>query len=285
VSAERRCELCGGGAWEVLYDVDGFEIARCQDCGLVSVHDGPVVPEKLIELYDASYWEDPGQAGYGSYESAEPRKRHHFRGLVGEIERIIDPGEMLEVGCAYGYFLDEARRSGWVVRGVEPSAHAARRARETLRLEVSNTRFGDMPVESESVDAIALWDVIEHLPDPRRTLETAHAWLRPGGVLALSTGDIESLSARIHGRDWSLLAPPWHQHFFSRGTLRRLLEDVGFRVVNLGGDGTVAVDPASEDPRVPRPLASVLRSRPVRTVARKLGAGMIMFVFARKESR
>jgi predicted TPR repeat methyltransferase len=130
-----------------------------------------------------------------------------------------------------------------------------------------------------------MWDVIEHLPNPRATLEAAASWLRPGGVLALSTGDVNSLAARIHGRHWGLLTPPWHQFYFSRGTMRRLLEDVGFQVVRIGGDGTVAVDDGSSRPRVPDVLARALQSRPVSTLARKLGAGAIMFVFARKTSR
>jgi hypothetical protein len=120
------------------------------------------------------------------------------------------------------------------------------------------------------------------LPDPRRTLEVAHDWLRPGGLLALSTGNIGSVAARLHGRDWSLMTPPWHQFYFSRRTLRRLLESVGFRIERVRGDGVVAVDPASSTPRVPRPVARVLLSRPLTAVARRIGAGMIMFVFARK---
>ena len=65
-----------------------------------------------------------------------------------------------------------------------------------------------------------MWDVIEHLPDPRRTVEAAWERLRPGGLLALSTGDVGSMAARLHGRDWSLMTPPWHQFYFSRKTMR-----------------------------------------------------------------
>jgi SAM-dependent methyltransferase len=281
VSAERTCELCGSRSHATLYDVAGFPIVRCRTCGLVFVGRIPE-PEELVALYDDSYWEDPEQVGYDGYRAAEARKRHHFRTLLREIEALVPPGRLLEVGSAYGYFLDEARRRGWRVRGVEPSTHAARHAREVFSVDVDERPLAELPPEPESLDAVVLWDVIEHLPDPRRTLESAHARLRPGGVVGMSTGDIESLSARLHGRDWSLLTPPWHQFYFSRKTLRSLLEQVGFRVERIGGDGVVAVDPATSHPRLPRAVRAVLQHRLVTSAARRAGAGMTMFAFARK---
>ena len=281
VNAERSCELCGGRSHVPLYEVEGFPIVRCRRCGLVFVGRVPS-PDELLALYDSSYWEAEDEPGYAGYLEAEERKRHHFRGQLKEIEALIPRGDLLEIGSAYGYFLDEARSRGWRVRGVEPSEHAAARARDKLGLEVAPGPFAAMPPEPESIDVIALWDVIEHLPDPRRTLEAARAWLRPGGVVALSTGDFGSLAARIHGRDWSLLTPPWHQFYFSKCTLRALLQSLGFRVVKVRGDGLLAVDPCSARPRVPGPVARALRAPFVVKVARRLGSGMIITFFARK---
>jgi SAM-dependent methyltransferase len=281
VNGERPCDVCGSRRRALLYEVDGYPIVRCEDCGLVFVGRAQTAQE-LAAFYDSDYWEDPDSEGYGGYAEAEDRKRHHFAGLLAEIEAMRGPGDLLEVGSAYGFFLDEARRRGWRVRGIEPSRHAARHAREEFRLDVVPEPLSELSVEPESVDAIAMWDVIEHLPDPHATVTAAHAWLRPGGVLALSTGDVHSLTARLHGRDWSLLTPPWHQFYFSRKTMKRLLAEVGFDVVRVGGDGNVGVDATSPRPRVPQAAARVLASRPVSTLARKLGAGGIMFVFARK---
>jgi len=254
---------------------------RCQSCGLVTVGHSSTL-EQLIRLYGASYWQDPDEVGYNDYLAAQERKRHHFRGLVVELGKLVAPGDLIEIGSAYGFFLDEARMGGWRVQGVEPAEHAAQHARQQLELDVLAGPFADLPVQSGSVDAVVLWDVIEHLPNPRLTLQRAFEWLRPGGVVALSTGDISSLVARIHGRDWSLLTPPWHQFFFSRKTMRHLLETIGFSVERIGGDGNVAVDRTSRRPRVPGPLAAILQSKPVSTCARKLGRGGVMFAFARK---
>src|SRR5437762_13055581 len=128
MSAERDCELCGSTSKTYVYEVNGVPIARCDDCGLVFAAVRPQ-PGELAELYDSGYYEDAEQVGYAGYAAAEDRKRRHDRSLLDEIERLGAPGRMLEIGCAYGYFLDEARQRGWQVRGVEPSAHAAREAR------------------------------------------------------------------------------------------------------------------------------------------------------------
>jgi SAM-dependent methyltransferase len=284
MSGERSCDLCGRRARKHVYDVNGYSIVECADCGLVFV-DSEVGPEELVSLYDRSYYEAEDAVGYGGYAEAEARKRHHDRTLLDEIEKRGTRGDLLEIGCAYGYFLDEARKRGWSVRGVEPSTHAARFAREQLDLDVRTAAFTDIDVDRESVDAIALWDVIEHLSNPRETIEYAGAWLRPGGVLAISTGDVKSLSARLQGADWSLMTPPWHQFYFSRKTLTSMLERTGFRVLKIGGDGNVAIDRASARPRINGALASAMRHPMVTTIARKLGAGSIMYVYARKAQR
>jgi SAM-dependent methyltransferase len=284
MTAERACDLCGGKSQRHLYEVNGFPIVRCVTCGLVFV--GAVVkPEDLIPLYGETYYESADAVGYGGYSDAEARKRYHDRTLLDEIEKQRPQGGLLEIGCAYGYFLDEARKRGWRVRGVEPSEHAAHLARELFGLDVCTDAFTDLVIEPESVDVIALWDVIEHLPNPRETIEHARAWLSPGGVIAISTGDVSSLSSRLHRADWSLMTPPWHQYYFSRKTLGLLLERGGFDQVKMGGDGNVAIDRSSERPRINGALASAMQHPLVTGLARKLGAGSIMYAYARKTAQ
>jgi SAM-dependent methyltransferase len=279
---ERPCEVCGSLSTRKLYDVDGWPIVRCMVCGLVYV--GRVLSaEDLLELYSESYWEDSEATGFAGYGEAEREKRHHFGTLLDQLAAGRQVGDLLEVGSAYGFFLAEAARRGWRVRGIEPSGHARAQARARFGLDVVETPLTELDPAPASQDAIVMWDVIEHLPDPRRTVEAAWERLRPGGVFALSTGDVSSLAARLHGRSWSLMTPPWHQFYFSRKTMRRLLSSVGFRVDRIGGDGIVAVDPSSPQPRIPQPLARLLLSRIATALGRRAGVGGIMFVFAGKD--
>jgi SAM-dependent methyltransferase len=265
-----------------LHEIDGYHLVRCPSCSLVYVGDPPA-EERLPELYSEAYFEVPATPGYDGYGAAEARKFEHYRGLLDTIERLApNRGDLLEIGSAYGYFLVQAQARGWRVLGVEPSSHAVHEARQRFGHATHEGTLETLRRAPESFDAVVLWDVIEHLPHPARTLVHAIALLRPGGLLALSTGDIGSLSARFHGKEWSLLTPPWHLFYFSRSTLAALVVRAGFRIERTGGDGVVALDPATSRPRLPASIGQVLRLPWLVRVLRLLGMGMTVYLYARK---
>jgi hypothetical protein len=76
-----------------------------------------------------------------------------------------------------------------------------------------------------------MWDTIEHLVDPRRVMDKIAAEIAPGGVVAISTGDIVSWLPRLQRGGWRQIHPPTHLWYFSAETLGRLLNETGFRVV------------------------------------------------------
>jgi SAM-dependent methyltransferase len=129
--------------------------------------------------------------------------------------------------------MDEARSAGWEVAGVDVSAEMAAFAREELGLDAVAGRFRDVALPEASFDCVTMWDYLEHSTDP--TEDLAYAWrlLRPGGVVALSTGDVGSLVARASGRRWHLLTPRHHNFFFGRRTLHQLMRKADFEPEEL----------------------------------------------------
>jgi hypothetical protein len=81
-----------------------------------------------------------------------------------------------------------------------------------------------------------MWDVIEHLDNPRAELEKSIAKLKPGGLIAVHTMNVESLTARLMGSRW-----PWlmemHVQFFGKRSLSRLMTDVGFNILEVRTEG------------------------------------------------
>lgn len=143
------------------------------------------------------------------------------------------PGRLLDVGCGDGSFLHRMQQKGWQVAGVDfdPQAVAAARRRYGLELvvgDLQSAQFG-----RESFDAVTLNHVIEHLFDPRETLQEVRRVLRPGGLLVVVTPNPESLGHRRHGAHWFGLDPPRHLHLFPPATLRRVVEQAGFRIVTI----------------------------------------------------
>jgi 2-polyprenyl-3-methyl-5-hydroxy-6-metoxy-1,4-benzoquinol methylase len=137
---------------------------------------------------------------------------------------------MLDVGAATGFFLDLARGQGWRVQGVEPSDHAASLAR-AKGIDVRTGVIESCDAPSKSFDAITMWDVIEHLPDPAATMGRVAELLKPGGVVAINTPDSGSALATLMGENWHLVVPPERLNLFHRRSLRVLLEKQGFEIL------------------------------------------------------
>jgi SAM-dependent methyltransferase len=117
------------------------------------------------------------------------------------------------------------------------SGDAVRHAREALGLDAIQADFLDMPDETAAYDLICLWDTIEHLSHPVRVIQKAARWLKPGGALAMTTGNIDSAVSRLRKERWRQIHPPTHLYYFSPETLGRAVEDAGLRVRQVSSFG------------------------------------------------
>jgi len=165
------------------------------------------------------------------YEAERKSRYFTFRRVL----RSVGPGagrSLLDVGAYCGYFLDVAREGGFVPEGLELSKWAADRAR-SLGFTVHGETLADRASSGAAYGTITMWDVIEHMAEPRAELRSVFELLRPGGTFFLSTVDVGSLVARAMGRRW-----PWlmemHLHYFDRSTIVRLLGEIGFVDVSVG---------------------------------------------------
>jgi SAM-dependent methyltransferase len=190
------------------------DLYRCCDCGTVQQ---PSLP-RGTELHDL-YREMSDDA---SYLAEERGRRRTARRLLNLLGAHVPRGRLLDVGCGHGLLLDEARRRGYEVEGLELSAGAARYARERLGLPVRETTLEDTALDGERYDAILIVDVLEHLDDPVAAIERSYTLLAPGGALLIVTPDPSSLVARAAGRRWRSYLPA-HCCLIPRKTLRELL--------------------------------------------------------------
>jgi SAM-dependent methyltransferase len=224
----------------VKFRKDGFDVVRCPVCGLLF---RALLPrkEELEAIYDASYFfstaGDTHGQGYSDYVAEEELHREVAARRLEALAGKQAPGVLLDVGAAAGLFVDEAQRRGWDARGIDIAPAMVEWGRENLGVRLELASLGDAPVEPGTLDVVTMWDYIEHSIEPVADLLRAHELLRPGGVLALSTGDAASLIARISGSRWHLLTPRHHNFFFTVPTLCRLLDRTGFDVVEAAHPG------------------------------------------------
>jgi SAM-dependent methyltransferase len=182
-------------------------------------------------LYGDQYFAGFEYVDYVGQEAALRRSlRRHLQQMAKRCEL---EGSLFEVGCAYGFFLDEARGLFRSVQGIDIAENAVAYARDVLRTDAMVADFVSMDLAPQAFDVVCIWDTIEHVPEPERFAGKALEILRPGGQLFLTTGDIDSLVARLQGPRWRQIHPPTHLNYFSRKTLTRMLERVGFEVTAL----------------------------------------------------
>ncbi|UPT75932.1 MAG: methyltransferase domain-containing protein [Elusimicrobiota bacterium] len=194
MTSARPCELCGSSAAPApLYPAKG--IVTCASCGLAYFPQGDGFDP--ASAYGGDYFKG---GEYLDYERDKRVLQRNFGERVRELRALApEARDLLEIGSAYGYFLELAR-AHWRVRGLDVSEAAAAAARERFGVDVRAADFLSLPDEPESVDLVCLWDTIEHLAHPVRVIEKAAHWLRPGGHLVMTTGDLSSALARRRGR-------------------------------------------------------------------------------------
>ncbi|MFN2544492.1 MAG: class I SAM-dependent methyltransferase [Actinomycetota bacterium] len=198
-------------------------VLRCPACGHRALARTPP-PDAMAAAYRDASDEVSLREEAGQVETA----RRDLR----SIERFVEPGGMLDVGCWTGSFLVAGRERGWEPAGVEPSTWASDRAR-SRGVDVRTGELADHGVAPGTLRLVALRDVIEHLADPREAIATVGELLEPGGAVFVATPDAGSRVARVLGRQWwSVL--PMHVQYFTRDSLCGLLAQHGFRVRSIG---------------------------------------------------
>jgi 2-polyprenyl-3-methyl-5-hydroxy-6-metoxy-1,4-benzoquinol methylase len=224
-----RCAACAADetlAYSKTVDrISGevFNVVRCAQCGLVYVNPQPETTQ-LARYYPLSHQ----QAAPAAYErmDAVPRAKFAQKLLHGR------PGRVLDVGCGKGLLLLRLRDAGWDVHGTELSEISSRYARGQ-GLPVHQVAVEQAGFEPQSFDLVTMFHVLEHLTDPRHTLEHLWALLRPGGFLVVEVPNIGSWYARFFGDHWFHYDVPRHVYHFNRSTLERMLNASGFDLVSM----------------------------------------------------
>jgi cyclopropane fatty-acyl-phospholipid synthase-like methyltransferase len=199
-----------------------LRLARCSECGCLWANDAREDEDVLSEAYkrvSAAYFESP---------ETDPRYTRFYKQLERLAESHVAEKTILDVGCGDGGFLSTLS-DRWAKYGLEPSASGSSLAWQK-NLEVACGTLDDSTTQYQA-DLISALDVIEHVIDPHRFVESFKRHLPRGGCVLLLTGDADSQPARIAGSQWSYLRWCGHISIFSRSGLQRLLESHGFEIL------------------------------------------------------
>jgi SAM-dependent methyltransferase len=199
-----------------------WDLSACLRCDHIFADPYPA-PDFISSLYGEV--EDP------LYDQEAEGRAKNFIPILDRLDKLCpERGILFDVGAATGILGDAARNRGWRVDGIDPSAWAVRYAAAKYGLTLREGGFEDAVVAAGSGRVVTMIDFIEHTPRPVEAVAKAFALLAPEGVLCLVTPDIHSLAARLAGRRWWHLRPG-HLAYYSKESLRVLLEEAGFRIL------------------------------------------------------
>lgn len=196
-----------------------LRLLRCDQCGFIFA-DGAELSE-LENLYSCLV--DDG------YTESSDARALQMRWMLDRVVRLTEARTLLDVGCAAGLLLEQARDLGIQATGIEPSASLVQVAR-AKGLEATHGVLPHPDLAGREFDVVTLLDVIEHVSDPVKLLKLGAAHVKRGGALVVVTPDIGSLVAKGLGHKWWHLRVA-HVCYFDARTLERAAVEAGLEVV------------------------------------------------------
>ena len=228
------CEVCSSLDSTLMFEKLDHRFVRCGQCGVERISPQPS-NEVLAKIYGEHYYD-----AWGLRENEQvvaDLKKRTFRYVFSKIGKATYPGQtLLDCGAATGFLLEIAEELGYKPYAVEYSefganAIAKKFGEDSVHCgELQSAEFAD--VQKGGFSVITMCDYIEHVRDPKQTLQLAREWMSTGGTLAITTPDAGAPSRKLLGDGWTHYKIE-HLFYFNKKNLEQLLLEVGFRSVKF----------------------------------------------------
>ena len=235
-----RCLVCDSE--RILAADQEYNIYRCQACGYVFDNPRPTL-QALVSFYSK-----PGK--YDSWVVAEAPRERLWKRRLKKLLKHAGRGSLLDVGTGTGQFLNAAKPYFDYVTGTEVSESGLSVAKEKYNLDIAQGELRECNLPRESFNTITLFHVLEHVPNPKKTLALCGDLLKPNGILLVCvpndvlawTSKIKLLGKRLGVRQFQKFSPKIgvprvftsreiHLSHFTPDVLRRSLEHGGFEIL------------------------------------------------------
>lgn len=233
------CPVCKAKTSKLFGEKYGFKLVTCDGCGFVFINPRPT-PAAM-----ENYYANSKASAYFQTNIIGPTEVNRLRLIVTPRlnyinDKFPNKGSWLDVGCSTATLISEAKKTGWKVTGLdfEKTAIAAAEAKGVPMLT--------KPIEildiQNQFDLITLFEVLEHLSNPRETLEACFKANTIGGSIVITIPNIEGFEFETLGMVHSNICPPSHLNHFSPSTLPKLLSEIGYEITDIETPGYLDVD-------------------------------------------
>lgn len=221
------CNWCGSDRYSVFLDNlasiefnEEFRLVKCKKCGLIYLNQRPTKKE-IGRYYPPGYWPENCNAENTSTY------------LYKLVRSYISGGSVLDIGAGTGLLLNWFKKRGWKVDGVEISPVAGLVAKRKFKINLRIGDFLDVKLPENKFDLITLNHVLEHVYEPRQTINKVAKLVKKGGMVMISCPNIEGIGPYLFKNKWYAVDAPRHLYQFNYLTLSRMLERAGFKILKV----------------------------------------------------
>ena len=242
-SDKSPCVICGSRSEKSVDRSDKKNIFECTNCGLFYQR----YFTKPQFKYEKNYFNDKYAQQYGhtyledrlNIDKINKERLNIIQNIHDKTSRKykLNPKSILDIGSAYGFFLDQARDNDWDCTGVEISHIASKYASDVLKFDIINTAFMEAEIPRETQTAITMWYTIEHIPELDNVIKKCFVSLKRGGILAISTPNSAGYSARLNKKIYIKKIPEDHFFEFSISNMKTLMKKYKFKVMKIRSTG------------------------------------------------
>jgi 2-polyprenyl-3-methyl-5-hydroxy-6-metoxy-1,4-benzoquinol methylase len=248
-----NCVQCGSNDFEVLFEkgkAQVHRIVKCRSCNLMYANpqtdNVTNVEKKHLNPIQVNPDQDPDLSWFTPEDHQYLRKQflqlRDYARIIDFVEKK-DKGIFLEIGSYAGIFLNEAKKRGWDVIGIEPLEIPALYAEKQYGIKVIRKYFDHSGLADGSIDVIASCHVIEHVPNPADFVRKSFSLLKPSGIMVIETPAYDSITFKILKHRERSMRCDGHLFFFTTRTLKKLVESQGFKVLKIEKTGrTLTLD-------------------------------------------
>lgn len=224
LSMKNNC-ICGKFEHQLLFNAGVYKIVSCEHCKQI----------RTISPVNANRTQEYTEADLRVYLEKQEMFRAIFRRIISFIQRYQTGGVFVDIGAGVGLLVDTAKGMGFEAYGVEPSVPSVRAARKYFGVTL-HTTLSDIRKKVKHADVALLNHVLEHLPEPKKTLIEVKNMLKPQGYLVIGVPNIGSWIGSLKKARWQSLIPDQHRWHFSLRTLDQLVVPLGFERVGVISD-------------------------------------------------
>ena len=187
-------------------------LKECQECHHIFA-DIELDFNEIKKIYSNNYFFGEEYISYIDDEKQIKKNSNKRLKVINNYIKKFKKLNLYEIGCAYGFFLNTVKNN--------------------LKLNVKYENFLEVNIPQNKFNIFCMFDVIEHLLNPQKYIRKIYKIADSNSLLFLTTGDIGSLNAKFKGENWRLIHPPSHIHYFSKKTIKKILENNGFEILSI----------------------------------------------------